>query len=50
MTLDRKLHIVAISLLGAAIVVGVALLFVVVGMYFASRAGIEQRRREHPED
>ena len=66
MTLDRKLHIAAISLLGAAIVaggisyvldgtvfwivVGVALLFVIIGMYLASRAGIEQRKREHPDD
>ena len=62
MTLHRKLHIVAISSLvgaivvggisyvvdGAAfwVVVGIALLLVAVGMYFASRAGAEQRKRE----
>ncbi|MBN1630291.1 MAG: hypothetical protein JW990_11035 [Thermoleophilia bacterium] len=62
MNLDRKLHIVAISSLVGAIVIGgvsylldgvvfwimigIAVLLVVVGMYFASRAGAEQRKRE----
>ncbi len=62
MTLDRKLHIVAISSLAGAIVLGgvsylldgvvfwimiaIALLLVAVGMYLASRAGAEQRKRE----
>ena len=63
MTLDRKLHVVATSFLVGAIVVGgisylvdgvvfwilvgLALLLVAVGMYVASRAGVEQRKREN---
>lgn len=63
MTRDRKLHIVAISLLVAAIVVGgisylvrgaafwaligLAVVCLIVGMHFASRAGAEQKKREN---
>jgi len=62
MTLDRKLHIIAISLMVGAIIIGgisyllhgtvfwvmigIALVCLVAGMYFASRAGAEQKKRE----
>lgn len=64
MAVERRYHIAAVSLMVAGVVAGgvswlledtafwlvcgIAVVFIVVGLYFASHASAEQRKREEP--